>query len=123
MRAFVERIRAAGCGLSLDNFGLGRSALSGLKEFNVDFLKIDGALVRGILDDSIDREFVRAIDSIGRAADVRVIAQGVETSQNVDALREMGIGLAQGYALHKPAPLDQLFEVLPGRQIEYRKAG
>lgn len=103
---FMERMRELGCLFALDDFGSGLSSFGYLKTLPVDFLKLDGAFVRDILVDRVDRAMVNAIHSVGRSIGIPTIAEWVETAAIRDELREMGIDYAQGYAVHKPTLID-----------------
>lgn len=122
---FIERLRAIGCRFALDDFGTGFSTFEYLKAMPVDYLKIDGSLVKNIVDDSVDREMVRAINDIGHTVGAKTIAEFVEDDATVRILRDMGVDYAQGYGLQRPEPLEGLVEQLPGSQgdlNEWRKA-
>jgi len=107
-RDFIARVRELGCQLALDDFGSGFSTFAYLKRLPIDFLKIDGSLVGGMADDEVDREMVRAINSIGHTVGARTIAEFVEDDRTLSMLREMGVDYAQGYGLRVPAPLEEL---------------
>lgn len=120
---FIERIRAIGCSFALDDFGSGFSTFAYLKELPIDYLKIDGSLVKNIATDSIDREMVRAINEIGHTVGASTIAEFVEDEQALQYLREMGVDYAQGYGLCKPKALSVLTEELqPRKSDELKKA-
>jgi len=103
---FVTALREQGCQFALDDFGSGMSSLGYLKNLAVDYLKIDGAFVADMLKDPIDRVMVTAINQIGQVMGSKTIAEFVENQQTLDALSEVGVDYAQGFAIHKPQPLD-----------------
>ncbi len=72
------------------------SSFNYLKQFPVDYLKIDGSFVRGILNDPIDREMVRSINEIGRLTGKLVIAEFAENPEIIETLRQLGVDYAQG---------------------------
>ncbi|MGE5320185.1 MAG: EAL domain-containing protein [Hyphomicrobiaceae bacterium] len=80
------------------------SSFAYLKNLPVDFLKIDGALVRNIVDDAADFAMVEAITRVAGVLGLKTIAEFVETGATLDTLREIGVDYVQGYAIHRPAP-------------------
>jgi len=123
VRGFIDRVRRLGCTLALDDFGSGFSTFAYLKQLPIDFLKIDGSLVRNIASDSIDLEMVRAINQIGHTVGAKTIAEFVENDEILNELRELGVDYAQGYGLRMPSPLLQLSDELEKRPpLQLRKA-
>jgi len=121
--AFIERIRKIGCDFALDDFGSGFSTFAYLKELPIDYLKIDGSLVKNLATDSIDREMVRAINEIGHTVGALTIAEFVEDDEALEHLRTMGVDYAQGYGLCKPKALSELAaELNPKQPEDYKKA-
>ncbi|NUT14999.1 MAG: EAL domain-containing protein, partial [Cupriavidus sp.] len=102
----VAEMRRAGCTVSLDDFGSGLSSFAYLKQFPVDFLKIDGSFIRQLADNAVDREIVSSINDIGHRLGVRTVAEWVEDERTLDALRAIGVDYAQGYAIGRPVALD-----------------
>ncbi|NUZ04258.1 EAL domain-containing protein [Piscinibacter koreensis] len=100
--AFIRALKALGCRFALDDFGSGLSSFSYLKNLPVDFLKLDGAFVRDIVSDPVDRAMVGAIHAIGRALGIPTIAEWVETDAIRDAVQALGIDYAQGYGIERP---------------------
>jgi len=109
---FMDRVRALGCELALDDFGSGFSNFAYLKQLQFDYLKIDGSLVRNISTNEIDRQMVAAINQIAHTVRARTIAEFVEDDASLQHLREMQVNYAQGYGLRMPAPLNQLSDEL-----------
>ena len=99
---FINEIRGLGCQFALDDFGAGLSSFSYLKEIPVDYLKIDGSFVRDMVHNPMNHAIVRAINEIGHVAGLRTIAEYVEDSSILEALRDIGVDLAQGYGVSKP---------------------
>lgn len=109
MMADFQRL---GVTLSLDDFGTGYSSLSYLKRFPIDTLKIDQSFVRGLPDDSDDTAIAKAIISLARNLGLRVIAEGVETAQQLDFLRTAGCDEIQGYYYSRPLPEEDFIRFL-----------
>jgi len=101
---FIQTLKQMGCRFSLDDFGAGMSSFTYLKHLPVDYLKIDGAFIRDMLRDPIDRAMVETIDRIGKLMGKLTIAEFVESAEIADALREIGVDYAQGYGIARPAP-------------------
>jgi EAL domain-containing protein (putative c-di-GMP-specific phosphodiesterase class I) len=107
VRATLERLRAIGVGAALDDFGTGYSSLSYLHSLPLRILKIDRAFVSE-LDKGTNTSsttVVAAILALARALNIQVIAEGIETAAQRDALMAMGCELGQGYLLGRPAPI------------------
>ena len=111
MRA-LEALRGIGLRVSLDDFGTGYSSLSHLKGFPLDTVKIDRSFVRDLPDDRDDVAVTEAILSMANALGLRVIAEGVESPEQLDFLRERGCAEAQGYLLRPPVSADDATEIL-----------
>jgi EAL domain-containing protein (putative c-di-GMP-specific phosphodiesterase class I) len=93
--------------LAIDDFGTGFSSLAYLKRFPVDLLKIDKSFVDGVAHRGHDTRIVEAIIALGHALGLRVIAEGVETSDQVLELRALGSELGQGYYFGRPLSNDE----------------
>jgi EAL domain-containing protein (putative c-di-GMP-specific phosphodiesterase class I) len=96
----IERIRDIGCSFAVDDFGTGYSSLSYLHRFAIDQLKIDSSFVQS--QERKSSEIIRSIIDLGRSLGVDVVAEGIETSQQADSLRELRCGFGQGYLFSKP---------------------
>ncbi len=105
---FIEAMRAFGCSFALDDFGSGLSSFTYLKNLKVDYLKIDGAFVRDIAGNAIDRSMVEAIHRIGHQMGLKTVAEYVESDQILAVLRQMGVDYVQGSWVHQPEPLENL---------------
>jgi diguanylate cyclase (GGDEF)-like protein/PAS domain S-box-containing protein len=105
-------LKALGVQLALDDFGTGYSSLSYLKELPIDALKVDGSFVRGITDAVQGAPIVLAIISMGKSFNVRVIAEGIETVEQLDFLRAQHCGEGQGYYFGRPLSADQFLALL-----------
>jgi len=111
--AKMASLKAMGVTLSLDDFGMGYSSLSYLKRFPFDALKIDREFVRDVASDPDDRALVTAAIRMGKGLGLSVVAEGVETEQQLEQLRKMHCAYAQGYHLSRPVEAPQ-FETLIG---------
>ncbi|BBE71768.1 EAL domain-containing protein [Oharaeibacter diazotrophicus] len=107
---FITAARAAGCRVSLDDFGSGVSSFTYLKRFPVDAIKIDGTFVRNMKDSRYDMTIVRMIHEVGMELGVETIAEFVEDVETVDLLRTIGVAWGQGYLFHRPRPLDEVLD-------------
>ncbi len=100
----MEALRRIGVGFSIDDFGTGYSSLSYLSKLPIDSLKIDRSFVIGMDRGPQNVEIVRAIQRLGQTLHMQVIAEGVETPEHLDALRDIGVGAGQGYLFSRPLP-------------------
>ncbi len=101
----IERLRAIGCRIALDDFGAGMSSFGYLKSLPADIIKIDGSFIQDLLGDSMSRAIVRAVTDIGHERGFLVVAEWVASHAVGDALAEMGVDYGQGFGLHRPQPV------------------
>ena len=99
-------LKALGVQLSIDDFGTGYSSLSYLKRFPVDTLKIDRSFILDLPDDDDDVAIVKAIIGVGHSMNIKLMAEGVETKNQLDFLVSHGCDLVQGYYFSRPVPAD-----------------
>ena len=107
-RYFIDRLHGLGCRFALDDFGSGMSSFAYLRELDVDYLKIDGSLVRNMARGRVESAMISAISHIAREMKIQTIAEFVEDDLTVNALRNSGVDYVQGYHLHRPEPLDSI---------------
>lgn len=98
----MRELRALGINLAIDDFGTGYSSLTYLKRFPVDTIKIDRTFVDGLGNDTEDTAIVRAVISLGQSLGLHVTAEGIESTAQFDALRELGCTTGQGYFISRP---------------------
>ena len=108
----LRSLRALGVQLALDDFGTGYSSMSYLTRMPLNNLKIDRSFVAGLLKDSESDSIVRAIVSMAKALRLRVTAEGVETLEQSQCLKEMGCDVLQGYYYGRPVAADAMSDVL-----------
>jgi len=108
----LAELKALGVRLNIDDFGTGYSSLSRLQRFPVDTLKIDRAFVSRMDSDLETYEIVRIVVMLAHSLGLKVVAEGVETQQQVEMLKHIGCELAQGYFFSKPASCEKIEELL-----------
>ena len=105
---FINALKMHGCRFALDDFGSGLSSFTYLKNLPVDFLKIDGTFIKGILDEPIDLAMVKSISDIGQVMGKKIIAECVEETAILRKLKTLNIDYAQGYGIVPPKPVTDL---------------
>ena len=118
VRSWLEQARSMGFRVALDDFGTGYSSLSYLKRFPVDVLKIDKSFVADLVSDPSDRALVGAIIAMSNSLDLSVIAEGIETGQQLEDLSSLGCSTGQGYLFSHAVEFDRICQKL-GRESEY----
>ncbi|MFC7517226.1 EAL domain-containing protein [Herbaspirillum sp. GCM10030257] len=113
--ATVMRLKSAGVRIAIDDFGTGFSSLSTLKHLPIDTLKVDGAFIHGLPSDAKDQGITRAIINMAKTLKVTVVAEAVETKEQLDFLRLTDCDLVQGYFYSKPVSATQLDALLAAK--------
>jgi EAL domain-containing protein (putative c-di-GMP-specific phosphodiesterase class I) len=114
----LSELHALGIRLSIDEFGTGYSSLAYLRRLPIDEIKIDRSFVMSMQEEAGDAAIVRSTIDLGRNLGLSVVAEGVETVEIWDQLRELGCNVAQGYYLSRPVPPEKLTE-----WVQERRAG
>ncbi|HZR71155.1 MAG TPA: EAL domain-containing protein [Burkholderiales bacterium] len=104
-------IKRLGVRLAIDDFGVGYSSLSHLKRFPIDTLKVDRSFIRDIPQDAEDKAITEAIIAMGKSLSLTVVAEGVETAEQQDFLRQHACDEMQGFLFSKPVPPEQFAEL------------
>ncbi|MFP6847830.1 MAG: EAL domain-containing protein [Pseudomonas sp.] len=113
----LTSLREQGVRIAIDDFGTGYCSLAYLKRFPVDVLKIDQSFVRDMLVDKSDAAIIEAIIKLAQALDLELVAEGVETQGQADALQAAGCQIMQGYLYSRPVPFMQFCEFLNARTM------
>ncbi|MFL5089594.1 MAG: EAL domain-containing protein [Xanthobacteraceae bacterium] len=111
----LQQLRDLGVKISIDDFGTGYSSLTYVKQFPVDRLKIDQCFIRDLAQDPSDAVIVRAIVSLAHSLELDVVAEGVETREQMQLLRFEGCHEMQGYYLARPMPAKEFLALVAGR--------
>jgi EAL domain-containing protein (putative c-di-GMP-specific phosphodiesterase class I) len=111
-RSLLHELHQQGIGIALDDFGTGFSSLEHLRHFPIDIIKIDLSFIQGIEHDPKDAAIVANLVSLAHALGLVAIAEGIETTAQLDHLRELGCDLGQGFLLARPASADVVRELL-----------
>lgn len=116
----LQHLRQHRIQLSMDDFGTGYSSLSYLRSFPVDYLKIDRSFVKGLEEDSKELNLVAVILAIAQTMEMQVIAEGIETPDQLAHLRSLNCDFGQGYLFSKPLPAHQIIDLLTTTQRWWR---
>lgn len=104
----LQRIRGLGVSIALDDFGTGYSSLSLLQQFPLQRIKIDRSFINGMAESENDRSLIQTIITLGESMGLDVVAEGVETVEQLRILRELGCAKAQGFLISHPVPADAM---------------
>jgi EAL domain-containing protein (putative c-di-GMP-specific phosphodiesterase class I) len=105
--SWINKFKKMGCLIAIDDFGVGYTSFSYLRSLPVDYIKIDGSLIKNIDSDKDFEAIVQAINTLGEVLDKKIIAEYVENDSVLDVLKKIGIFYGQGYFLGLPAPLKE----------------
>lgn len=115
----MNSLRNKGFKFALDDFGSGLSSFAYLKNLPVDYLKIDGAFIKGIVDDPFTHAIVKAINQVSQVRGLETIAEFVENEDIIRCIKDIGINYAQGYGLGKPIPLTEQLRILQHEKLRF----
>ncbi len=115
----LTRLRLKGLRLSIDDFGTGYSSLSQLHRIPFTELKIDRSFVMNMVEDEQARAIVKTCIMLGHELDMQVVAEGVETKEHLEILRDLDCDIAQGYFISRPIPSDKLKDVLQKKVFSF----
>ena len=116
--SLIQDLQAQGARFALDDFGAGMSSFAYLKHLPVDYVKIDGSFIRGILHNPTERAMVESINQIAHVMGKQTIAEFVEDDAVLACLRAMGVDFAQGYGVGKPEPLQSAQAAQPAHAAD-----
>jgi EAL domain-containing protein (putative c-di-GMP-specific phosphodiesterase class I) len=114
----MHELNSLGVRLSIDDFGTGYSSLAYLKKFPVHELKIDRSFVADLPGSTTDVALAGTVTSLGHSLGMSVTAEGVETAQQLECLKQLGCDTFQGFLFSKPLPLDKCIELLRANRLE-----
>jgi EAL domain-containing protein (putative c-di-GMP-specific phosphodiesterase class I) len=106
----IRAIRACGCKVAIDDFGTGVATFDYIKRFEVDYIKIDGAFIKTLLHDPVDRVIVESMVKVAHQLKVRTVAEFVSSQELYEAVTALGVDESQGYVFGAPQPLHTWFE-------------
>jgi EAL domain-containing protein (putative c-di-GMP-specific phosphodiesterase class I) len=110
-KSSLKELRQLGCRIALDDFGTGYATYDRLKELHVDTLKIDGSFVRGMLTNKVDYQIISSICKVALMQRLSIVAEYVETAEQRDVLKSLGVDYMQGYFIGRPQLLSSLVQL------------
>lgn len=105
---FAQAVKKSGCRVMIDGFGRRSVSFMALKRLRADFVKVDGSIVRALLRSEVARQKLKAVVRVGETIGIEVVAECVEEADILARLRELRVGLAQGFGIARPAPIDRV---------------
>jgi diguanylate cyclase (GGDEF)-like protein len=118
-KQIINNLKNQGFRFALDDFGSGLSSFAYLKNLPVDYLKIDGAFIKGIVDDPFTAAIVKAINQVSQVRGLETIAEFVENPEIIRCIKDIGINYAQGYGISKPIPLTEQLNQLRLEKLRF----
>ena len=106
----MKELKSQSVKFALDDFGTGLSSFTYLKDFPVDYLKIDGSFIKDMVTDSVDRKLVDAINRMAHSMGLKTVAEYVESKEILALLDDMSIDYAQGYYIQQPVKIETDFK-------------
>jgi diguanylate cyclase (GGDEF)-like protein len=116
--AALEKLKSIGVRIAIDDFGTGYSSLAYLKRFPIDTLKVDRSFIRDIPADSGDKKITRAIIAMAHGLKLKVVAEGVETAEQLKYLRAQRCDAVQGYLFYRPLPEEEVTDALKLNRLD-----
>ncbi len=110
---FINQLHALDVKVALDDFGAGASSFGYLRSMNVDMLKIDGQFIKNIGSDKLNDSAVRCFTDIASILGLETVAEFVENQESLDHIKALGVDYGQGFLIHKPCPIDEIFHHSP----------
>lgn len=114
----IKKLQNLGIKVALDDFGTGYSSLQYLSVFNIDIVKIDRSFIKGVLTNKANNVLTRHVIEISNELGIKTVAEGIETKEQLEYLRELGCFLGQGYLFSKPVPVDEFEKILEINKFE-----
>ena len=112
-RGALEQVMALGCRVALDDFGTGYSSLGYIRKLRFSTIKVDRTFVQGAAQGAVESiAIIRAVVAMADSLDMSTTAEGVETSEEAEMIRELGCKKIQGYYFGRPMPADQAMDVV-----------
>jgi len=108
----LDRLKIRGIKIALDDFGTGYSSLNYLKKFPIDIVKLDKSFVNSITDNGVDRALVKNIVALAHDLEFEVVAEGIETKEQLEYLRTYCCEIGQGYLLSRPLPIEMINDII-----------
>ncbi|RUM49811.1 MAG: hypothetical protein DSY47_02880, partial [Hydrogenothermus sp.] len=104
LQKFVLELKESGFKFAIDDFGSGFSSFYYVKEFAIDFIKIEGEFIKNLINDKKDKAFVESIVTLSKRLDIKTVAEFIENKSVFEAVKELDVDYAQGYYIGKPSP-------------------
>jgi EAL domain-containing protein (putative c-di-GMP-specific phosphodiesterase class I) len=112
VRQAIDELKVSGVSFALDDFGTGYSSLSYLRKFPIDTIKIDRSFIVGVPQDDDAMAIVQAMIALGQGLGLQLIAEGLETPDQIEVLQQLGCHGGQGYGLGRPQPAQAIIALL-----------